>query len=187
MSFTPAERQHIREVMGNEIRADELRDYLPEHVYNFLVSKNNLRTIQDRIIIVNKNKFRPFDSVTITKFLNNDTNPAKLIENLLSKISPSFLVFIDFHFLYIAKKQTDEPNLKFQGASKTSAFNSNVKITDTKHFYSLLGEFKNKTFADMLSLVSSHHTEMYEYQDSGLRPYCLLSLVVHIQKFLART
>ena len=173
--------------MGDEIKADKIREHLPEDVYTFLKNNNNLRTIQDRIVVINKNKFRPFESATFTKFLTNDSNPAKLIEHLLSQISPAFFVFIDYHFLYLATPQSEnESKFKFQGASKASAFNSNIKITKPKYFYSLLDEFKNKTYADMLSTVSTHHTEMYDYQESGLRPFALLSLVVHIQKFPAR-
>ena len=166
----------------------DLKKELPEHIYEFLKSKNNLRTIQDRLVIVEKNRYRTYEHCTFTKFLGADSDPVTILKDLLSQISPSFLCFVDCHFLMIGKpaEGSDDPSFNFQSASKPSAINSIMKITKPIHYVKLLEEFDNMNHSDLLNAVYQHHVGFYEYQNSGLRPVRLLSLVVHLQKFLRK-
>lgn len=188
MSITSDERDFILKMFKpNEVTKENVGRYLDEDVYNLLKNRDNLSTVCDRIVFVNKNKYRPYDSVTITKYLEPDFNCAKKIEDLFGYLTPPYLAFIDFHFLFECKSdESDEktlPSLKFQTASKASAINTNVKITNNVDYQALISEFENQTHADLLTSVFRHHVDLYEYQNSGLKPYQLLSLVVHIQKF----
>ena len=188
MTLAIDEREYIEElVKPDEVTVENVSQFLEEDVYLLLKRKNNLNTIRDRVIFFNANKFRPYDSVLITKFLQPDYNCLELFDELFGCLTPPFITFIDFHFLFECKSVEENPGLgdvlKFQTASKASAINDTIKIVTKKDYNDLLEEFKNKTHADLLNDVYRHHVDLYEYQNSGLRPYQLLSLVVHISKF----
>jgi len=188
MSFTAEERELIREIINPTVITDnDISQHVNTDVYNFLKSKNHLSTLRDRIFFLNKNKFRPYDSCTMTKFLHSDLDCSSIIDQISGSISPNFLIFIDFHFLFESKPEERNQNytdsLKLQRASKASAMNETLKIVTQNNYESLKKEFQNKTHADLLNRAYQHHCDLYEFQNSGLRPYQLLSLVVHIQKF----
>ena len=185
MTLQPEERNHVKQVLQQQ-DPSELKQYLSEPVYNFLRKENNLKTIQDRVVFVNQNKFRSYESFTFTKFLTSEIDSVKVLNDLLSQLTPPFLCFVDFHFLYQAQNDQDLSKIefKFQGASKISAMNTTMKITQRKYFNELMSEFKDMNNSDVLNSVAQHHSELYEYAESGLRPYRLLSLVVCVQKIL---
>jgi hypothetical protein len=183
MKFTIIEREHIEE--STTLKAKNISEYLPENVYDFLKKENKLQTIRDDVFFSLTSKFRPYDYCRLTKFIGPDFNAKNFLENLLSELSPPYLVFIDFHFLieFNADENTLTMPLKFQNGTKASAINDNIKMFTEKNFDDLISEFANKTNADVLNDAFCHHADLFEYQDSGLRPYMLLSMVVHIQKW----
>ena len=188
MSITEDERDFIRDLIKpTETKESDLGQYLSTNVHELLKQKNNLRTVTDRVFFVNQNRYRPYDSVQITKFLRPNFNCSKVLKELFEYITPPYLVFVDFHFLFECKSEDKNEKLvdllKFQTASKASALNDTIKITKKNDFDSLISEFANKSHADLLDAVYRHHVDLYEYQNSGLKPYQLLSLVVHLQKF----
>ena len=188
MSLTEDERDFLRDLIKpTETQESDLTQFLSADVYELLKNKNNLRTVTDRILFVNHNRYRPYDSVQFTKFLRPDFNCSRILKHLFEYITPPYLVFIDFHFLFECKSEDKNEKLvnllKFQTASKASALNDTIKITEKKDFDSLVAEFSHKSHADLLDDVYRHHVDLYEYQNSGLKPYQLLSLVVHLQKF----
>lgn len=186
MSLTNEEREYISSLFNlNETTLENVSDYLKPHVYEFLSQSFNLGTIIDRGIFRNKNKFRPYETVTITKFLTQDFDIVKTINELIGNITGNFLIYIDFHFLFLCnpneKEQEDE--FKFQFASKSSAMNQTYKIVTAQDYTDLTNEFSDKTYSDLLNAVFINHVDLYDFQNSGLRPYQLLSLVIHLQKF----
>ena len=185
MSITIDERELIDQLFHPTTTVEHFREYLDEEIYDLLKNRQNLKTIRDRVLFVNKNKYRPYDSVNITKFLRPGFDCTKTFEELFANLTPPYLTFIDFHFLFECSPEKNEnrSRLKFQVASKASAINSTIKISSEKDYDSLIGEFKNQTHADLLDSVFRHHVDLYEFGDSGFKPYQLLSLVVHIQKF----
>ena len=74
-------------------------------------------------------------------------------------------------------------NLKLQTASKMSHLNSTVSIETSDDAKNLLNEFDSMDQSDLLNNTFINHTDLYEYTNSGLRPYQLLSAVIHVQKF----
>ena len=187
MSLNIDERDAISTLFLPTIKTENLREHLDEEVYNLLKNQQNLKTVRDNILFLNKNQYRPYDSVTITKFLTPNFNTSITLEQFFEILSPPFLVFVDFHFLFECTPDENNENrknrLKFQSASKASCINSTIKVSTTENFESIINEFKNKNHADLLNTVFQHHVDLYEYEDSGFCPYQLLSLVVHVQKF----
>ena len=201
MKFNSIEKYNIKKLF--EIDRDE--DYsilLAEEVYNFLKAKDNLKTIKDQIIFSANNKYRLYDSYRLTKFLKPDFEITTFFDSLLSELTPPYLIFVDFHFLLevsskIALKNSetvkhtpfDEINedlprqFKFQNGTKTSSMNSVIKIFNTTDYEKFFNEFKNLSSNDLLNKAFIHHSELYEYASSRLKPYQLLSLVIHLQKW----
>jgi len=187
MSLTNNEREFIEELFQiGTTTPDNIETKLNPQIFNFLKQNGNLNTIMDSVLFKEKNKFRPYESAIITKLLTPDIDSANLIKELTGGLSGEFLIYVDFHFLFLCPSREDDEKideLKFQFASKASAINDTHKISSQKDYADLVQEFDGKTYADLLNDVFVHHVELYEYHGSGLRPYELLSLVIHIQKF----
>jgi hypothetical protein len=193
MFFTIYEKKLIENFMTyNETTLEDLPKFLDDSAFDFLKSENNLKTVHDNLFFLSSNQFRPYEVVRLTKFLTPEFNMTKFFEETLGQVTPPFFTFIDFHFLALGKSGesndvTNDKNeiqsFKLQKASKASAVNTHIKIFSSFDFDQLCDEFKNKDISDLLNDTFIHHCELFEFQDSGLVPYQLLSLVVHIQKF----
>ena len=185
MSFTNDEKDYLTELFKlDETTKENVIEKLRPHVYEFLSQNGNLGTIVDKGIFRTKNTYRPYDSVTITKFLTENFDIAETISDVAGNITGSFLIYVDFHFLFLCNPDQNEmEEFKFQFASKASAINETYKIVTMNDYRALEAEFKNKSYSDLLNDAFVHHVDLYEYHESGLRPYQLLSLVIHVQKF----
>ena len=186
-AFNAEEKDLINSFFETKIDEEKIQTVLPEDIFNFLKQNAHLKTIRDRVIFRDSNQYRTFSTCTLTKFILPETNVVHLLTELVESLTPDFLIFIDFHFL-IQVPSSDEENpsddltLKFQRGSKTSSINEILKISNSKDLEGLLEPFKNFSNADFLNTVFISHSELFDYRGSGLRPYFLLSLLVHIQK-----
>ena len=185
MSITSGERLHIEQVVEPQsLQEKDFKTLLPEPVFDFIKRKNRFGTIRDRILFVEKNRYRFYDAITVTKFLNDQLDIPSLIEQILSNMTPPYLTFIDFHFVCDAQPTEDDLSpFKLQTGSKASAMNDIVKVSSSNDFDKLMSQFRDATYSDLLNSVFIHHYEMYDFSNSGLRPNQLLSLVLHVQKF----
>lgn len=185
MSVNIFEREAIMEYFSpKKVAGEEMKNYLHQDIFEFLKTNDNLNTISDRILFSNKTQTRPYEQVSITKFLTPDFNCNDAIAEIAGCLTGSYLFFVDFHFLFTGKIDEDSEDFyKFQTAAKATAMNDTYKITSTADYTELVNEFREKTYADLLNACAQNHTDLYEYENSGLRPYQLLSLVIHIQKF----
>jgi hypothetical protein len=190
MFFTTYEKNLIEKfITSNETTLENLSKMLDDQAFDFLKSENNLKTVHDNSLFLSSNQYRPYEVIRLTKFLTPEFDITKFLQETLGQVSPPYFTFIDFHFLALGKsdEQSDKNNgdqsFKLQKASKASALNTNIKIFSSSDFDQLFNEFKNKHVSDLLNDTFIHHCELFEFQDSGLVPYQLLSLVVHIQKF----
>ena len=186
-SFNAEEKEFITSIFDEKITEEKLENFLPEEAFNFLKKNSHLKTISDRLIFRDSNQYRPFSTCTITKFILPETNVVNFLTDLVEILTPDFLIFIDFHFLIQCPSSGDEDSsedliLKFQRGSKSSSINEILKISNSKDIDLLLEALKNNTNSDFLNQVFISHSELFEYRGSGLRPYLLLSLLVHIQK-----
>ena len=185
MSLRDFEIDFIRESLNiGETTKENISEKLPTEVYNFLLARENIKTIIDRLIYRKRTKSRPFDSLVVTKFLSEEINICKIFDEILSGISGKFLLYIDFHFLILVKSEKTERDFKFQHASKSSALNQTYKIFDEKDSSALLKELKDKTLSDFLNDSFINHRDLFEYHGSGFTPFMLLSLVFTVQKLL---
>lgn len=188
MSFNQEERETMDQIFKpTETNLENVREFLSAEIIDILKLKNNLTTIRDRVLLVKGTRYRPYDACTITKFLRPNFDCSKTLDSFVANLTPPFLIFIDFHFLFECSPDPSNDQklhrLKFQSASKASAMNKTIKIANSRDYNKLLREFKNKTHADFLNAAFTNHCELYDYENSGLKPYRLLSLVVHVQKF----
>ena len=188
MSLTVSERELVRELFSPQIiTPNQLEKHLPEEIFNVLKSKDNLRTVSDKIRFFDSTKFRPYDSCHITKILSPNFDCASALTELVENLTTPYLIFLDMHFCFeITEKEENFSNkisLKFQRASKPSSFNENFKISSVKDIDNLCDEIEGKTHNDLLNLVFRKHTELYEYGNSGFRPYQLVAFSAIIQKF----
>ena len=187
MAFNAEEKDFFSTIFEKKTEEEKIKELLPENIYNFLRENDHLKTIKDRIFFKEANSFRPFSTCTFTKFITPDFDVRLLIAELGEILNPDFLIFIDFHFLIEVPNSAEESEsekllLKFQRGSKTSSINEQIKISSSDDFDLLLSAIKNFTNADFLNEAFLTHSELFEYRGSGLRPYSLLSLLVHLQK-----
>ena len=102
------ERFYLAKYFDEKIDQNDLENYMPPDVFNFLKSQNRLRTIVDSTLFTDKNHYRFFDSVRITKFLTPNVNIAKALEEITGAISGDILVYVDFHFLFKIPENHEE-------------------------------------------------------------------------------
>jgi hypothetical protein len=182
-SFDVEEREAIKNVFNKTVTMKNIADYLPENVHEFLKKKEKLKTISDQLVIRQKNKYRPYDSLQMTKFLTPDFNFYSFFEELLN-LSGTLIIFVDAHFLIQcpSEENSDEIVLKFQRGSKASSFNEVFKISTDDNVMEFLDQFKDLQPYDILNMCFENHVDFFQYQGSGLRPYALLGLLIHVQK-----
>ena len=194
MSFNAEEKFYIEKIFAKESHAENIQSFLPEDIYNFLKDRDYLKTICDKIIWRDSNAFRPFSTCIITKFLHEKIDILELLQRLFETLEFDYLLFCDFHFMVTCPlKDSEESDLideiddtkrvfKFQRASKASSFNTQVKFTDNRDIKSLLDSLMNFGPSDFLKTAFNHHSDLFNFRGSDLRPYMLLSLVLHVQK-----
>ena len=194
MTFNAEEKFQIENIFGAENSPKTLESFLPEDIYAFLQKREFLRTISDKIIWRNANRYRPFSSCIITKFLHEKIDIFNLLEKLLINVEFEYLLFLDFHFLVTCPSHDSEESdlvdeiddsnrvYKFQRGSKASAFNTNIKFSSQKDTKSLLKSIEGFGPSDFLKTAFKNHTDLFNFHGSDLRPYMLLSIVVHLQK-----
>ena len=194
MTFNAEEKYKIGEIFPIEVHDENLETCLPDDVYKFLRKNNSLRTISDRIIWRKPNSLNPFEGCIITKFLHEKVNILDIFENLLETLEFEYLLFCDFHFIVTCpSRDTDETDFvdeiddsnrvfKFQRASKASSFNSEIKFSSKRDTQSFLESFENFGPSDFLKTAFNHHSQLFGFHGSDLRPHMLLSLVLHITK-----
>lgn len=185
MRLLKEERIEIERSFREQVKSlKDLKDILPEKLYNFLKKTGNLLTICDDVKFYDATKYRPYDSVVITKFLTDDFPISSTLQHIFGVLTPPLLTFIDFHFLIRTNKEDENGcNLKFQRASKASAFNKTIKLVVDSDFIKLCNEISNLKNSEFLEIVFNHHLSFFEFEESGFTPDSLLSLCVYIQKF----
>ena len=186
-TFNAEEKSFISSLFETKIDEEKIQTTLPEDVFNFLKKNSHLKTIKDRVIYRDPNLYRPYATCTITKFILPEMNIQQILSDLAESLTPDFLIFLDFHFLIMCQasseeEPSDELCLKFQRGSKSSSVNEILKISNSKDLDLLLESFKNFENSDFLNKAFISHSELYDYRGSGLRPYSLLSILVHVQK-----
>ena len=182
MSFTSEERKFIT-FFEKPISHDEIENHVSKDVYTFLKENKRLHTVADRVIISGINDYRITESCQITKFITPDVNIEDYLNKLTKLLVGPYLIFVDCHFL-IQCPGTDDTDvvLKFQQGSKASSFNDIMKIYGEKDQSDFISQFKNLSAADILNECFISHVELFNYEWSGLMPFSLLSLLVHVQK-----
>ena len=194
MTFNAEEKFQIEKIFPTEKTVDTIEKHLPKDIFLFLKGQEYLRTISDKIVWRDANRYRPFSSCIITKFLGPNVNILKSLEQLLENIEFEFLLFLDFHFIVTCPSEDidscdlvdeidDSPRVfKFQRGCKASAFNTTIKFSSISDTKSLLSSLENNGSGDFLKTAFKNHSDLFNFHGSDLRPYMLLSLIVHLQK-----
>ena len=187
MAFNGEEKHFLNSIFEKTTGEEKLKEILPTFVYDFLKSNNHINTIRDRIIYREANDYRPYSSCVFTKFILPDTNIKKLLTDLAEIIAPDYLVFVDFHFLINCHGKSEDyaddvPLFKFQRGSKATCINETIKICNISDLDRFQESFRGFETSDFLNQAFISHSELFDYQGSGLTPYCILSLLVHLQK-----
>jgi hypothetical protein len=183
MKFSAQEELYLQKTLDSTVTLDNVHEYLPQNVYDFLKSRNNLNTILDKLIISKSNFYRPYESFQVTKFILPDFKIDKFLENLID-LEGDLTVFIDCHFMIVCPSPEDitEPIFKFERGSKASSFNDILKIRTDLNFKNFVSEFKNCEKEDLMNRAFQTHVDFFKYHSSGLRPYSLLSLLIHVKR-----
>ena len=185
MSFTAEEKEIIISYFNQfpAIEKTDVKNYVNDATLELLQEQRRLKTVADRLLFVNKTASRPYECLYVTKFLTPTFDISDCVKTIAGCISDDFLIFVDCHFCFLIPAEDEKiTQLKFQCAYKSSAFNNTIKISTKDNYNDLRKEFDNLTNSDILNRCFEHHTDLYDYHTSDLRPYCLLSLFLHIQK-----
>ena len=185
MSFNDEERENILKIFDKTVTRENVEEFLNPEIFDFVKQQARLDMVCDRLTFVNKNKFRPYESLILTKFLLPTVSIPEFLDGITSVIKGKYMVFVDAHFLILCPSpdESEEIILKLQRASKASSINDTMKITKASDHEKFLAQFSNMKFNDFLNCCFEHHCELFQYHGSGLCPYCLVSVVMHIQKF----
>lgn len=180
------ERAAIEELFPREITEfSQMKEFFDDELCHVLSKTNKFRSVADRIDYYDANNFRPYDSVKICKIVHPKFKLSETLTAFVDSLTPPFLFFIDFNFCVEASELNPkyDSRLKIQLGSKASSWNQNFKIVSNKDAVLLKNEFINKSYSEFLSLAFLHHSRLFELSSSGLRPYSLISLLLHVQKF----
>ena len=109
---------------------------------------------------------------------------AESLSDLCYSINGNFLIFVDFHTLFLVKSGESDMNFKLQRGSKFSHINSIIKIVSDSDIDNMVKEFEGLSHRDILNKVFSNHKSLYDFSDqSAYQPVAILSMVVNIQLF----
>ena len=186
MKINGVERSEISEIFQIEITTSEdFKRYFEDEVCTILARENKFKAVMDRIVYRDSTKWRPYDSVVISKVITKNFNICECLLRLLDELTPPYLLFYDFNFVLESEDKNTkfDSSLKIQLGSKASSINNQVKIVSSQDVNLLKSEIAGKTYANFLSSAFLHHSNLFELQSSGLRPYILIGLFIHIQKF----
>ncbi len=159
---------------------NDIKPYLPDYILKLLQDKNNLQIIHDKLIPRKRNRYRPYDTVTISKFLTDEFNLASALENMTTHLSGKLMIYIDFDFIVHATKDTESP-YKFEFASKSTCLNETIKISTKSDVENIVSEFQNESTADLLNKAYLNHHNLNDYSNSGFQPHLLLACKIYLQ------
>ena len=186
MKINGVERSEISEIFKIEITTSEdFKRYFDDEVCTILARENKLRAVMDRIVYHDSTKWRPYDSVVISKVIDKKFNICASLLRLIDELTPPYLLFLDFNFVLESQEKNEKYDslLKIQLGSKASAINSQIKIVSPDDVNSLKSEINGKSYSNFLNSAFVHHSKLFELSSSGLRPYILLGVLIHVQKF----
>jgi len=183
MKFTAEEKSEIKQQFAITTSVDDIRKYLPENIFSFLHESGDIPTILDRLNIFHSNLYKPYDSLLLIKFMNANSDIAQSLSDLCYTLNGNYLLFVDFHTLFLVGSETDR-SFKLQRGSKFSHINSIIEIVSDSDIENLLKEFEDLTHRDLLNKVFTNHKALYDFNDeSAYQPVAILSMVVNIQLF----
>ena len=187
MKLTAEEKSQIRQQFTITVTAQNIREFLPENIFSFLYQNGDLGTILDRVNIFESTNYKPYDSLLLVKFMNSNYDIKQSISDLCYSISANYLIFIDFHTLFLVKSGESEMTFKLQRGSKFSHLNSIIKIVSDTDIENLLNEFDGLSHRDLLNKVFHNHKSLYDFNDqSAYQPVAILSMVINVQLFPGR-
>ena len=92
MSFSTEEREYLAQVIRPVVREEsDFKRLFEETVFDFIKAKNRFSTLQDRIFYLKRNKYRPYDILTLTKLLTPEVEPFRIIEDTVSELTLTLL------------------------------------------------------------------------------------------------
>ncbi len=191
MSFSEHEKEFIKLKFDFEDMSD-MKTLMDEEIYTFLKQKDRLKTVADNIRHFEATDYRPFSTIQVTKLLTKRTKSVEhLLQSLINFLTPTCHIFVDFHFLCESERKGETENesgqildpFKLQTASKMSHLNDIIEIESESDKALLLKEFSNRSKSELLRDSFLNHSDLYEFSNSGLRPYALMSLVIHLTRF----
>jgi len=187
MKITAEEKNEIKRQFAITTTVQNIRDLLPENIFTFLHQNGDIATIVDRVNLFDSTNFKPYDSLFLVKFINSSYDIQKSISDLCYSIHANYLIFIDFHTLFLVKSGDDEMVYKLQRGSKFSHINSIIKIVTDNDIEKLVKEFDGLSHNDILNKVFQNHKSLYDFNDqSAYQPVAILSMILNIQLFPGR-
>ena len=92
--FTAKEKNFVIELLDiGEVDKHNVDEHLEPRVFQFLHKNGNLNTIVDQISFKPKSKYRYYESLFLTKFITEQINWSKILENILDNITGRFAFY----------------------------------------------------------------------------------------------
>ena len=165
------------EICSTPLKRDQIVKFIPEEIIKII----NFNVIEDKFIYRPKTKYKHFESITISKFLQSEDDIFQILKKIVTIIECDFLIYIDFDGVFKTPSKETKDSFKFEFASKNTSINENFKIVSLKTASNLLSEFENKSHAEIVNKHFETHSKILDFVSSGFRPYMLLSMKIYIQ------
>ena len=88
MSFTFLEKEAMRDILYMDYKDEtELKQIIPADDFNWLESRNFIRTIKDRIVITGEKSSRRWENCIITKFISSKNTCFDVLDKLINAMT----------------------------------------------------------------------------------------------------
>ena len=185
MGFTHYEKESLKLLIRDEKETDPIRDAeLPTEALEYLRTSDLLHNVHDYALFPKKffHRVNKAENIVLIKFWDSKMNVYDEIEKVVSYLTPTFRIQIDFGFLIINGHTREKQEFRYVFPQRSLALNNKIHINNEKDFETLLNEFKNLETSELTKRVFNLHQNQSTFEKSGFRPYCLLNMVFFLAK-----
>ena len=185
MGFTQYEKESLRSLIRTPIETNPIRDKeIPPEIIKYLKSVDLLHHLHDYALFPLKHVHRvnKAENIIFGKFFNADLNVFDMLEEIVSFLTPTFRIQVDFGF--IIKSGINPENLEYRYVfpQRSLKINTKMHINSLADIETFLNEFKNLNRNDLMQKTYEIHQNQSLFDKSGFQPYYLLNMVVFLAK-----
>lgn len=185
MGFTTFEKESLKNLIRAEKEISPIRENeIPEDALNYLKNSDLLHTLKDYSLFPRKHFHRvnKSENIVIVKLFDQKMDAREEIDKIVSILTPTFRIQIDFGFLIINGSDPADQKLRMVFPQRSLAVNEKIHINSSRDVETLIKEFDGLDRFALMKKVFALHQNQSCFDKSGFRPYCLLNMVFFLSK-----